>query len=83
MVKGISVSNPVDFNKEYLLYTARYAIEHGIKHYQFIGPIHNPVRGNIDGMIFYRKYAEFNGSKDAEYVRYAIESARQVCDELT
>ena len=82
MIKGISTANPVDFEKEYLMRTARYAIEHGIKHYQFIGPIHNPVKGNIDGMIFYRKYAEFNAEKDKKYVRYAIECARQVCDEL-
>ena len=79
---GISTSNPVDFDKEYLLYTANYAIEHGIKHYQFIGPIHDPVKGNIDGMILYRKYAEFNAKKDVQYVRYAIETAGQVCDEL-
>lgn len=81
-IKGISTCNPVDFDKEYLLHTAGYAIEHGIKHYQFIGPIHNPVKGNIDGMIFYRKYAEFNAEKDKEYVRYAIEVTGQVCDEL-
>lgn len=80
---GISTCNPVDFDKEYLLHTARYAIKRGFNHYQFIGPIHNPVKGNIDGMIFYRKYARFNGVKDAEYVRYAIETANQVCDELS
>ena len=65
---GISVSNPVDFNREYLLRSANYAIEHGFTHYQFIGPIHNPVKGNIDGMVFYRKYACFNDVKNAEYV---------------
>ena len=51
-IQGISTCNPVDFDKEYLLYTAKYAIEHGCKHYQFIGPIHNPEKGNLDGMIF-------------------------------
>ncbi len=81
-MKGISTCNPVDFDKEYLLYTARYAIEHKFNHYQFIGPIHNPEKGNIDGMIFYRKYAQFNGVKNAEYVNYALECANQVCDEL-
>ncbi len=81
-IQGISTCNPVDFDKEYLLYTAKYAIEHGCKHYQFIGPIHNPEKGNLDGMIFYRKYAQFNNAKNAEYVRYSIETANQVCDEL-
>ena len=78
MIKGISVSNPIDFNKEYLAYTAEYAIEKGMDHYQFIGPIHNPEKGNIDGMIFYRKYAQFNASKNAEYIQYATASANAV-----
>jgi hypothetical protein len=73
----------VDFDKEYLLHTANYAIEHGFTHYQFIGPIHNPVKGNIDGMVFYRKYARFNEVKNAEYVRYAIETANEVCEKLS
>ena len=80
---GISTCNPVDFDKEYLLHTANYAIEHGFTHYQFIGPIHNPVKGNIDGMVFYRKYARFNEVKNAEYVRYAIETANEVCEKLS
>ena len=81
-VQGISVSNPVDFNKEYLLKTARYAISHGQNHYQFIGPIHDPEKGNVDGMIFYRKYARFNHKKNAAYVRYCIETINEVCVEL-
>lgn len=79
---GISACNPVDFNKEYLFRTARYSMERGFNHYQFIGPIHNPIKGNIDGMIFYRKYAQFNDAKNADYVRYSIETGNQVCDEL-
>ena len=80
---GISACNPVDFDEEYLLHTARYAIEHGHNHYQFIGPIHDPKRGNIDGMIFYRKYEQFNGVKDADYVRYCIKAGNRVCEELS
>ena len=82
-VIGISTSNPVDFDRAYLLHTAEYAIKHGIKHYQFIGPIHDPVKGNIDGMIMYRKYNRFNVVKDAEYVTYAIDVANEVCDKLS
>ena len=83
MIKGISTSNPVDFEREYLLHTANYAIEHGIKHYQFIGPIHNPVKGNIDGMTFYRKYAEFYGVKDNAYVQYCLQTTNEVLDKLS
>ena len=82
-VSGISVCNPVDFNREYLLTTAKYAVEHNCNHYQFIGPIHDPVKGNIDGMIFYGKYARFNSEKNADYVRYATATANEVCDVLS
>ncbi len=68
MVKGISVSNPVDFEENYLHYTAEYAAKHGFTHYQFIGSIHNPEKGNIDGITLYRKYSAYNGYKNAEYV---------------
>ncbi len=81
-INGISTCNPVDFDREYLLFTANYAIERGFRHYQFIGPIHDPIKGNIDGMTFYRKYARFNGAKNAEYVRYATETANEICEKL-
>ncbi len=81
-MKGISVCNPVDFDKDYLVRTANYAIEHGFNHYQFIGPIHNPDKGNIDGMIFYRKYARFNPTKNEKYVRFSMEVANEICDKL-
>lgn len=68
--KGISFLNPVDVEEGYLNHCADYAIDHGIKHFELIGPTHSPVKGNIDGMIFFRKYAQFNGGKDAEYIRY-------------
>lgn len=83
MIKGISTSNPVDFEREYLLHTANYAIAHKQTHYQFIGPIHNPVKGNIDGMIFYRKYATFNGVKDNAYVEHCLETTNEVLDKLS
>ena len=54
-MKGISVCNPVDIEKDYLLYTIEYAHKIGIDHLQVIGPIHNYVRGNIEGMTPYRK----------------------------
>ena len=50
-IKGISVLNPDDVELDYYLYTVDYAIEHGFDHLQLIGPIHDYVRGNIDGMI--------------------------------
>ena len=81
-VKGISACNPVDMDKEYLLKTADYAIEKGVNHYQFIGPIHDPVKGNIDGMVFWRKYAQFNNEKNAEYVEYNLDVVNTVCDKL-
>ena len=83
MIQGISTANPVDFEREYLLYTARYAIKHRQNHYQFIGPIHNPVKGNIDGMTFYRKYAQFNDAKDKAYVEYCLQATNETLEELS
>jgi len=73
-IKGISVLNPDDVELDYYLYTVDYAIEHGFDHLQLIGPIHNYVRGNIDGMIYYKKYAEFNAERDSAYVDMCLES---------
>ena len=53
--KGISFLNPVRVEEKYLKKCAEYAIEHGIKHFELIGPTHDPVRGNCDGMMFFRK----------------------------
>ena len=83
MIQGISTANPVDFDRDYLLYTARYAIKHRQNHYQFIGPIHNPVKGNIDGMTFYRKYAQFNDAKDKAYVEYCLQVTNETLEELS
>lgn len=79
MIRGISVCNPVDIEREYLLYTVDYAIKHKIDHMQFIGPIHNPVKGNIDGMTIYKKYAQFNDSKDIEFLNATMEFVNEAC----
>lgn len=81
-VKGFSMCNPVVLDRDYLLFTADYAIEKGYNHFQMIGPTHDPVKGNIDGMIFYRKYAQFNGDKDEQYVRFCEQLVNEVCDKL-
>ncbi len=72
IVKGISVLNPVDIERDYLEHTVDYAIENGYEHFQFIGPIHDPIKGNIDGMTFSRKYAQFNSERNEEYVKYCM-----------
>ena len=80
---GISVCNPTVLDRDYLLKTADYAIRHGVQHYQFIGPIHNPEIGNVDGMVFYRKYALFNDEKNAGYVHFCLETVNEVCEKLS
>ena len=54
-IKGISVCNPVDVEKDYLLYTVDYAGKMGFNHIQVIGPIHDGVKGNIDGIRILRR----------------------------
>ena len=80
--KGISVCHPVSLKEEYLLRCARYAIEHGIGHFEVCGPIHSPVRGNCDGMMLYRKYARFNDYKNQDYVKSCEASLNRVLDLL-
>ncbi len=82
MMKGISTLNPVDVEKEYFLFTVDYAIKHGFDHYQLIGPIHDGVKGNIDGMTFSKKYARFNDEKDAEYVNYCLDAVNEGLEKL-
>lgn len=82
-ISGIAVCNPVDMDREHLRFTADYAIRHGINHYQFVGPIHNPEKGNVDGMVFYRKYARFNGEKNAEYVNFCMDVVNETCETLS
>ncbi len=81
-IKGMSMCNPVDLERDYLIYTAKYAIKHGYTHFEMIGPTHHPVKGNADGMMYYRKYSQFNVDKDKEYVDYCIKLVNEVCDML-
>ncbi len=78
-IKGIAVCNPVDVEKEYLLYTVDYAGKLGFNHIQVIGPIHNGVKGNIDGMTPYRKYNRFDNTKDMAYVQYSLDAVNEAC----
>lgn len=78
-MKGIAVCNPVDIDKDYLLFTVDYAAKMGFNHMQFVGPIHDAVKGNIDGMTLYRKYSMFNDEKNSIYVKHAMEAINEAC----
>jgi len=79
-VKGINILNPVDVDREYYLKAIDYAIENKCNHIQLNGPIHNMVKSNLDGMIFYRKYSQFNEEKDVDYVNYCIEVVNEALE---
>ena len=79
-MNGISFANPVEIDGEYCRRALDYAIKAGYNHFQWIGPIHNPVKGNIDGMIKLRKYAQFNYEKDMEYVEYNLDVVNEICE---
>lgn len=79
-MKGISVLNPVQVDRDIYLHSIDLAIKQGYNHIQLIGPIHDPIRGNVDGMIFYDKYARFNDEKDADYVRHCIKVVNEALD---
>ena len=79
IIKGIAVCNPVDIDKDYLLFTVDYAVKMGFNHMQIVGPIHDAIKGNIDGMTLYRKYSMFNDEKDLSYVKHAVESVNEAC----
>lgn len=79
LIKGISVCNPVEIDRDYLLYTIDYAAQNGFDHLQIIGPIHDYVKGNIDGMTMYRKYSGFNDEKNLEYVRFCEDVINEAC----
>lgn len=81
-VKGMAMCNPVMIDRDYILKCAEYAIENGYRHFEIVGPTHDPIRGNCDGMIFYRKYSEFNSDKDGEYVEHCERVVNEVCDML-
>lgn len=72
-IKGISIINPDNVEKNYYFYCIDYAIRYGYDHIQITGPIHDHIRGNVDGMTFSRKYAEFNNEKDENYVTMCME----------
>lgn len=80
ITKGISFLNPVDIDGNYLKKCAEYAISHGVKHFEIIGPTHDPVKGNIDGMTLYRKYSQFNDEKDSEYIHYCEKVVNEALD---
>ena len=82
-IKGIAVCNPVDIDKDYLLFTVDYAAKMGFNHMQIVGPIHDAVKGNIDGMTLYRKYSMFNDEKDFAYVNHAVEAVNEACVKTT
>ena len=79
-IKGISVLNPVRVDREIYLKSIDHAIERGYNHVQLIGPIHDPIRGNVDGMVFYKKYSRFNSSKDADYVNHCIKVVNEALE---
>ncbi len=80
IIKGLNICNPVDTDREYMLYAVEYAHKHGFNHIQFNGPIHNPVKGNIDGMLRYGKYADFNGGKDNAYINTSLDGLNAALD---
>ncbi len=82
IARGISVANPVNIEKEYIDRVVDYAINRGYEHFQFIGPIHNYIRGNIDGMTFSQKYAQFNDERDAEYIKLNLKVVNEALDKL-
>ncbi len=82
IIRGISVANPDDIERAYMEKVVDYAIAHDYDHFQFIGPIHNPVRGNIDGMILNKKYAKFNYERDEEYVKLNLSVVNDALDKL-
>ena len=79
---GISVLNPVALDEDYLNFTVDYAIENKYNHVQLIGPIHDPITGNIDGMTYYKKYARFNDEKNAEYVDFNLKVVNPALEKL-
>ncbi len=76
-VKGISIINPDDVERNYLLHCIDYAKKNGYNHIQITGPIHDHVKGNIDGMTFNRKYSQFNNEKDADYINLCMSAVNE------
>ena len=72
-VRGINILNPVDVDRDYYMKAIDFAIANNYNHIQLNGPIHDFRHSNVDGMMFYEKYSQFNDEKDAEYVNYCLE----------
>lgn len=79
-IKGINVCNPVEVDREYLLQAVEYAHKYGFNHIQVNGPIHDGIKGNIDGMTPYRKYGCFDSMKDSEYINQTVSAINLACD---
>ncbi len=82
MIKGISFLNPVVVDRDYYMFIVDYAIKNGYDHVQLIGPTHDGVKGNIDGMIYLKKYAQFNDTKDKEYVDYCLSCVNEAINKV-
>ncbi len=82
-VRGISVVNPDEVERTYLLFCIDYAIKNNYNHVQITGPIHDPVKGNIDGMTFSVKYAQFNYEKDESYVNNCMQAVNEACEKAS
>lgn len=82
-LRGISIVNPDEVERNYLLFCVDYAIKNNYNHIQITGPIHDPVKGNIDGMTFSVKYAEFNDEKDADYVNMCLKVVNEACEKAS
>ncbi len=72
-IKGISIINPDEVERDYYLYCIDYAIKNQYNHIQITGPIHDHVKGNIDGMTFSRKYSQFNDEKNSDYINMCMQ----------
>ncbi len=75
---GYSFCNPVEVEADYLKFTVDYCIKAGINHIQIIGPIHDSVLGNVDGMTLYKKYARFNEGKNPDYIESTTRAFAEV-----
>lgn len=82
-IKGISIVNPDEVERNYLMFCIDYAIKMGYNHVQITGPIHDHVKGNIDGMTFNHKYSQFNGEKDEAYVKMCMEVVNEACEKAS
>ena len=76
-IKGVSFLNPVEVDGEYYNFVAYYALKNGYNHIELIGPTHDGVKGNIDGMVYLKKYSKFNGVKDKNYVNYCLKCVNE------